>query len=306
MTNPFRTILVPHDLSAHATRALEMAAGLAGREGRLIVLHVANAYENAAVQEAVVADARRALDGVIARTIAARACPRVECRVETGDAYRKIAEAARGVDSIVMCTSGRTGVPHLLIGSVAEKVVRHAPVPVLTFRADAPRARHLFRSILVPHDFSAHARHAFRLAASLAGPHGRLIVLHVVSALPEMANRMGRQILSQERRRLARLVGRSGKERRAPTIECRVEAGDPYRHIAEAARDVDSIVMCTAGRTGLPHLLIGSVAEKVVRHVAVPLLSLRAGAARARRSRSVGTAARSRSARSRRRAAATR
>jgi nucleotide-binding universal stress UspA family protein len=50
-----------------------------------------------------------------------------------------ILEAARKADAIVMGTLGRTGLPHLLIGSVAERVVRHAPVPVLTVRAPARR-----------------------------------------------------------------------------------------------------------------------------------------------------------------------
>jgi nucleotide-binding universal stress UspA family protein len=52
-----------------------------------------------------------------------------------------IADAARGVDLIVMATAGRTGVSHLLMGSVAEKVVRHAPVPVLTLPPAARRRR---------------------------------------------------------------------------------------------------------------------------------------------------------------------
>jgi nucleotide-binding universal stress UspA family protein len=51
-------------------------------------------------------------------------------------------DAARGADLIVMSTMGRTGLSHLLVGSVAEKVVRHAPVPVLTLRpAGARKAR---------------------------------------------------------------------------------------------------------------------------------------------------------------------
>ena len=55
-------------------------------------------------------------------------------RVDIGDASQRIVEAARRSDSIVMATSGRTGLAHFLIGSVAERVVRHATVPVLTLR----------------------------------------------------------------------------------------------------------------------------------------------------------------------------
>ena len=54
---------------------------------------------------------------------------------------RLAAAAARGADAIVMATEGRTGLTHLLIGSVAEKVVRHAPVPVLVLRAGARTGR---------------------------------------------------------------------------------------------------------------------------------------------------------------------
>jgi len=52
-----------------------------------------------------------------------------------GDPFHRIADLARRVDLVVMSTASRTGLAHLLIGSVAEKVVRHSPVPVLTLRA---------------------------------------------------------------------------------------------------------------------------------------------------------------------------
>jgi len=76
MTDRFRTILVPHDLSRHSTRALAMAARLAGARGRVIVLHVVNPYGNGAVQERVVHEARRALERVVRRTMASRPGPR--------------------------------------------------------------------------------------------------------------------------------------------------------------------------------------------------------------------------------------
>ena len=54
-----------------------------------------------------------------------------------------------------------------------------------------------------------------------------------------------------------------------------VMVGPPAACILEAARKADTIVMGTLGRTGLPHLLLGSVAERVVRHAAVPVLTVR-------------------------------
>ena len=57
------------------------------------------------------------------------------------DPFEAIMQAARGSSAIVMGTLGRTGLPHLLIGSIAEKTVRHSPVPVLT----VPRRRNRSR-----------------------------------------------------------------------------------------------------------------------------------------------------------------
>jgi nucleotide-binding universal stress UspA family protein len=149
----------------------------------------------------------------------------------------------------------------------------------------------LFRRILVPHDFSEHATHALELAAELAAEHGgRLFVLHVVTpfhpitGLPE--ENVGwvpeADMMAGEQRRLEALIARTVPRRSAPRVRCKVVIGDPFRRITDAARDVDSIVMATAGRTGLAHMVIGSVAEKVVRHSPVPVLTVRSEGARAK------------------------
>jgi nucleotide-binding universal stress UspA family protein len=170
----------------------------------------------------------------------------------------------------------------------------------------------LFRRILVPHDFSEHATRALKVAAELAAEHrGRLLVLHVippiqpVTTLPPDALAWIPEVdlMAVERPRLQAVVARALRGRRAPRVECRVVVGDPFRRIAEAARRVDSIVMATAGRSGLAHLLIGSVAEKVVRHAGVPVLTVRPARMRAaaRRRRGRGARKQLRAARRRRR-----
>jgi universal stress protein A len=154
----------------------------------------------------------------------------------------------------------------------------------------------LFRRILVPHDFSTAATHALRVAAKLAGDAGgRLTVLHVVvpftpvSTLPPIEGQMiwtpQTELLRDSRRRLEALVARELGRRKRPAVTCQVVIGDPYKRIVDAARGVDSIVMATEGRTGLSHLLIGSVDEKVVRHARVPVLIIRPAARRARAAR---------------------
>ena len=144
----FRRILVPHDFSRHATRALSFAARLARESrGRLIVLHAIPAWapvdafwvggRTILPEGEVLRAARRRLQDLVRRTVRGKT-PRVETRVVIGDPLPSIEEAARGADLIVMSTAGRTGLGRLLIGSVTEKVVRHARVPVLTLR---PRIR---------------------------------------------------------------------------------------------------------------------------------------------------------------------
>jgi nucleotide-binding universal stress UspA family protein len=142
MNGLFDTILVPHDLSRHASRALKIAARLVGRRGKLIVLHVVNEYANSPFQKKVLEIGRRQLERLVPATLPGG--PSLERRVEAGNPYLRIIAAARDADSIVMCTAGRTGLSHFAIGSVAEKVVRHAPVPVLSFHPT--RARRVHRS----------------------------------------------------------------------------------------------------------------------------------------------------------------
>jgi nucleotide-binding universal stress UspA family protein len=150
--SPFRRILVPHDFSDHATDALRFAADLAGPGGRLLVLHVivpfvpVTDFPPAGIggyiaPAELISGARRQLDRAIARAFGAKRAARVESKIVIGDPYQRIMAAARGMDAIVMSTAGRTGLAHLVIGSVAEKVVRHSPIPVVTLRgAKAGRA----------------------------------------------------------------------------------------------------------------------------------------------------------------------
>ena len=145
MTVTFRSILVPTDFSAASVHALDYARALAERFGAsLHLLHVVEdpvsasawtegyALSLTALREQFIDEAKTRLADQKAQM------PDLQVTTETivGHPARTIAELAgeRHDDLIVMGTHGRSGVTHLLLGSVAERVIRLAPCPVLTIR----------------------------------------------------------------------------------------------------------------------------------------------------------------------------
>ncbi len=142
---PFRSILCATDLSESSERALEMAAALArDGGGRLLVLHVAEPPplvrrgELARVLQEP-GGYRRELEDWLRRFRPADLEGRIDYRIEEGTPAEEILHRAEEgpCDLIVVGTHGRTGLGRLLLGSVAEQVVRRAPCPVLTVRLPA-------------------------------------------------------------------------------------------------------------------------------------------------------------------------
>jgi nucleotide-binding universal stress UspA family protein len=138
------------------------------------------------------------------------------------------------------------------------------------------------KSILHPTDFSEHSRYAFRLACSLARDHGaKLIVLHVVPTLgPEFIPLgEGESRLQPEgfHQRLHDELHALHSPSDIPLTH-RLSEGDAVDEILRAAQQdgCDMIVLGTHGHTGLKRLLMGSVAEQVVRRASCPVLTVKA------------------------------
>jgi nucleotide-binding universal stress UspA family protein len=154
----FRTmmkrILVPVDFSPPSLQALDYAIDLRRRlGGELVLLHAVEpvyfaatngiygvGYDASIVYREMEHAARQQLTR-LAATVRARRIP-VRIVLSVGPAPRVIADAAKKLkaDLVVMSTHGRSGLSHVLLGSVAERVVRTAPCPVLTIRPRRPRA----------------------------------------------------------------------------------------------------------------------------------------------------------------------
>jgi nucleotide-binding universal stress UspA family protein len=146
---PIRTILCPVDFSAPSEEAARYAVSLADRLGAESV-HLLHAYRppTHSLPEGTVfldADADVSVREYLARKLENMAQRfsghgvAVETHLVEGVAYRAIVEHVKAQDAqlVVIGTHGRSGLKHLLLGSVAEKVVRVSPVPVCTVHAPA-------------------------------------------------------------------------------------------------------------------------------------------------------------------------
>lgn len=182
-------------------------------------------------------------------------------------------------DVIAIGTRGLTGLPRFLLGTVAERVARTSPIPVLVAPepSDDSAPRRL-RTLLCAVAFSVPSAAALRAAASLASTHGAAV--HVVHAwVPAAYVARHEELASAHERDLCRMleaeVERAWLDPRA--TPCSVRRGRPYAAIVEHAREIgaDWIVVGNTGRSGPRHFLLGSVAERVLRVSPVPVLVVR-------------------------------
>jgi universal stress protein A len=152
ITMEIRQILAPTDFSEFSKQAIDYALALAQTfDAKLLLLHViempaypVEGFVPPSIGTTLLEDLERQARFDLAQVLPAAPDAKVEVmrQVVVGTPYRTIVEVAEAekVDLIVMATHGRTGLSHLVMGSVAERVVRTAPCPVLTVRPTAATA----------------------------------------------------------------------------------------------------------------------------------------------------------------------
>lgn len=292
----YRSILVPIDGSTLSQRALAAALELArGSGARLRIVHAEErnpALDGAAVaivagvtNEEIALAAERATDTLGTPVSAALLEPPV---VEAIVADARAHEA----DLIVMGTHARGGARRAWLGSVAQGVVAEADCPVLLVRdrRSNVRLRPAIEHVLVPIDGSPESAAAVDDALVLAAArHASLSLLRVITP-PYLVGRRDPDddeepeldpSALQERRREAELyVDMFVDQLRARGIDVSGKvtlSTDPAAEILDEARDqgADMIVLSTHARRGLTRLLLGSVADRVLRGAAVPVLLCR-------------------------------
>jgi len=212
-----------------------------------------------------------------------RGLPRISWSVWFEKPERAIAEAAarNHVDLIAMTTHGRTGLGRLLLGSVAESLVRQAPAPVLLVRGAPAWRPGEITKILVPLDGSELSAEILPVVKRLAGPLDlSIVLLHVVEPThPAARGEVSARLEEMARLRLIDADGYLAKvadslQAKGLRVRYAVRVGRAVDVIPEYARneEIGLIAMTTHGRSGLGRLFFGSVAEQVLRTATVPVL----------------------------------
>ena len=294
------TILVPVDFSIPSSKALHYACTLAKAFGaRLQLLHVNEAVVEApalasAFPVAQAKQLRRLADFAADLSLPSRG---LRYHIRNGRAFNEICEAARelSADLIICGTHGYRGMARLFLGSTAERIVQHSTSPVLIVREHqrefvAPRRRQTTRKrrsvrlnrIVVGTDFSETSRDALVHAVAFARRFGADLLL-VNAIYPQYYATNADylpfdygSLLDETRRAAEKDMDEIGKS--VPfgdvSVQTRIEEGHPGESLVKVAEEerADLIVVSTHGRTGLPHVLIGSTAQHVVRHANCPVL----------------------------------
>lgn len=303
----FNNVLCPIDFSETSTRALTYATALARwYDAHLEVLHVVPAVEpeGSPTHFDTAGGAwpsREQLILAIESAIAAAGAGDLKSRAlaQEGRAHEIIAGRARALpaDLLVMGTHGRSGLNRLLLGSVAEKVLRQVTCPVLTVPPGAPHTAEkpvVFKKILCAIDYSPSALKALQHALDLGRQAGgRVTVLYALEYMdsdevlePSVFDPCHRAVVERRRRR-QELIDHTRRRLHAlvaqePTtwseIEEVVAVDRAYKAILRHAEEVtaDLIVMGAQGTGGVELMLYGSNTQHVVRAAPCPVLTVRA------------------------------
>jgi nucleotide-binding universal stress UspA family protein len=289
MTGPKR-ILVATDFSEQAARALEAALALAARTKA--ELHLIHALEVAlplfepygvVVPADWVGEARRLAREKLAKAHDAVKSKGLSGTTHLGDvpAAHAIAERARSLDAdlVVVGTHGHTGLKHVLLGSVAERTVEYAPCSVWTVKGSRPTAE--LRSIVVGTDLSPASERALAAAGEWARAFGaKLHLVHALAIpltlLPYEVS-LPADIIDAARHQAQRQIEQAAASVQGVTATTELTTTPAHVALVEAAKRLSAELIVTGshGYTGLKHAVLGSVAERTLRHAPCNVLTIR-------------------------------
>jgi nucleotide-binding universal stress UspA family protein len=285
-------ILCPVDFSEVSLKAYRYAHSIASHYGAALVVqhtieleqYVSGFYAPSIelfeeFRQALIANARQELQKLAGTSGGIQP----ECVVQEGMAADAILSLAqqRAISLIVLGTHGRRGFDHLMLGSVAERVLRHASCPVLAVHATAPGSSNQratdepvpIRRILCCVDFSAHSRRALEYALSAASAYdAEVTVLHVLDHEPESAD-VGKETAAAMED-LEKPFPPAAP--RSPKTHLEVRLGKAYQEILKFASEMqaDLIVTGVRGRNSMDLAVFGSTTYRVIQLGPGPVLTV--------------------------------
>lgn len=293
------TIIAGCDLSAPADLALERACALAlQHQAKLVVVHAqANDEMQPSAGDSAMLQMLGEVSGAVKTEEAIRLADKLaaieakgvttELISRVGPADELLAAVATEIKAelIVLGTHGHSGLSRFLLGSVAASTIRHATCDVLVVRGPGTQP---FTKPLIATDFDPQSSKAIRHAAWICAPEAKLEVVHAWQ-LP--AGSWGATLLGQARfpwssvrdavvasaqSQVAKLVAEHAAEGR--TLHVELIQGAPSQVITETAEKAghDLIAIGAHGHRGVRRLLLGSVAENVIRHASCSVLVVHA------------------------------
>ena len=266
-----RKILTALDGSKASESVLPYLEALLRREDADVTLARVTASEGLKEKQ----EARSYLKGVASLLEAKGACVNVAL-LHGSPAEELVKHAAEGgYDLIVMCTRGKTGLKRLILGSVAEEVLRISPKPVLVVHPSEKGApTPAVRRIAVPLDGSHRSASILPAVADLAtAMEAKVSFVTVVS--PTRKDDLPVEVVSENIFREQKTLQKRGLE-----VDIAILYGDPVTEtLGYAERNhADLVAISTHGRSGLDRIRFGSVAEKILRKSTLPLLVIRTAA----------------------------
>jgi nucleotide-binding universal stress UspA family protein len=294
----YRRILMPLDGSALAEQVLPLAKMFAARFQAAVVLFQAIPTVREPLRaegEVFPADEQMELMRWQAREYLLKISKdfavdqiTTTCEVRVGapaPAMLEFAEGA-GIDLIAMTTHGRTGLLRWVYGSIADKVLHGAHVPLLLLRArEEPVAPKPLTRLLVPLDGSALAEEALAPARQIAAAFGAEVLLLRVWGVPAVGYDNLPVPVFDELEQAARAIAQSyvalvssQLQAQGVRVTGETQSGAAAEGILEMVQRAEAslIVMSTHGRSGLSRWVMGIVAESVLRAAPVPVLLIRA------------------------------
>lgn len=296
------TILVPSDFSKHSEHALHYAASLGERFGATVhLLHVVTLHglqgecgpevfpDMASLLQRADSAAREKLDRGADESGAAEVQV-IKALTRSVNAFEAIVDYAKrkSVGLIIIATRGNTGLAHVLLGSVTERVVRYAPCPVLVVEegdrdfVDPETGAVTIKRVVIADDFSDAAKHALERAVKFLAPYKPEIhLVHAVETeVPPVYALAGVESVFQLHpdlnRKLTSLLQERAKELIPEDwkVTSVINEGKPHRVVTEYTEGTKADLLVVAAETNIDigERIMGGTTERIVRRAPCPIL----------------------------------